>query len=614
MTTAPSTNTEPLVNWDAVIQHLDHLHLGSTEQPIVFCAWAKAQGGRKGWGRHFTKNGRAISTEVERVLSDAPDASFGFIPNPGGTKAGQIQEAVALFTEDDSGRPISLQMKSWEFALLPQPSFSVFIGGKSIHHWWTLQQRITPERFSQLQCRIAQLMAAANPEGDYDTSLSDPCQVMRIAGGIHPGTGQRAEILEATGEQHDIDELEAAIAAAEDEFSLDPFAATSRRKASNNVVPINCEGTHYKDRTAAQKHALVVDALRHCPERGEPGSNTYPVAQRILAALVHEFGVEVTLDLARRADWSQNDHWDIEATAELLAAAPPAAGKRSRIWAVFTIAAEEPRDPHDPWVCPWQELLPTSTTTPAAQEEERSPEGAADDDADEFISAGEQLDLSERLAQGRNVFSINALLPFELADAVHVLHQTLPTDDLSAVIALLTGYSGLLKLGTRVASSINYSVPANLFAAMVMHSGGAKTAVKRVLVDDPAKDIRREAARAHRRSMKEWQAQDKKDRSPTAPRPVCPHLSDYTPAALSIQLQQNETLGLGQLIIRDEMSGLLQAISNDAQQGSGTGEAQLLEAFDGDGYSSIRVESAPRSYDACHVSIFGNIQPICFEN
>ena len=37
--------------------------------------------------------------------------------------------------------------------------------------------------------------------------------------------------------------------------------------------------------------------------------------------------------------------------------------------------------------------------------------------------------------------SINALLPFELADAVHVLHQTLPTDDLSAVIALLTGYS-----------------------------------------------------------------------------------------------------------------------------------------------------------------------------
>ena len=86
-------------------------------------------------------------------------------------------------------------------------------------------------------------------------------------------------------------------------------------------------------------------------------------------------------------------------------------------------------------------------------------------------------------------------------------------------------------------------------------------------------------------------------------------MSDYTPAALSIQLQQNETLGLGQLIIRDEMSELLQAISNDAQQGSGTGEAQLLEAFDGDGYSSIRVESAPRSYDACHVSIFGNIQP-----
>ena len=228
---------------------------------------------------------------------------------------------------------------------------------------------------------------------------------------------------------------------------------------------------------------------------------------------------------------------------------------------------------------------------------------------DEIASAGELLDISERLADGRKLFSIHGLLPAELADAVELLQRPLPTDDLSAVIALLTGYSGLLKLGTRVASSINYSVPANLFAAMVMHSGGAKTAVKRALVDDPAHDIRRDAAREHRRAVEAWQAEDRKERSPKQPPAVFPHLSDYTPAALSMQLQHNETLGLGQLIIRDEMSGLLQAITNDAQQGSGTAEAQLLETFDGDGYSSIRVESAPRCYDACHVSIFGNIQP-----
>ena len=236
------------------------------------------------------------------------------------------------------------------------------------------------------------------------------------------------------------------------------------------------------------------------------------------------------------------------------------------------------------------------------------PQGGVEGD-DDIASAGELLDISERLAEGRKLFSIHGLLPHDLADAVESLQRPLPTDDLSAVMAVITGYSGLMKLGTRVASSMSFSVPANLFAAMVMHSGGAKTAVKKTLVDAPAHDIRRDAARAHRQSMEQWQAQDKKDRAPIAPRPVFPHLSDYTPAALSQQLQHNESLGFGQLIIRDEMAGLLQAISNDAQQGSGTAEAQLLETFDGDGYSSIRVGDTPRSYENCHVSIFGNIQP-----
>ncbi len=93
------------------------------------------------------------------------------------------------------------------------------------------------------------------------------------------------------------------------------------------------------------------------------------------------------------------------------------------------------------------------------------PQGGAEGD-EEITSAGEFLDISERLAEGRKLFSIHGLLPQDLADAVELLQRPLPTDDLSAVMAVITGYSGLMKLGTRVASSINFSVPANLFAAM----------------------------------------------------------------------------------------------------------------------------------------------------
>ena len=220
----------------------------------------------------------------------------------------------------------------------------------------------------------------------------------------------------------------------------------------------------------------------------------------------------------------------------------------------------------------------------------------------------EQLELTEQLAKGRTLFTLESLLPADLANALAVLNKSLPTDPLGAVMLLLGGYSGLLKLGTRVSSSTGFSKPINAYVAGVMRSGGSKTQAKNRLIDAPAKDIRKEMAKEHRRQMQEWEQLDKKDR-PAAPTPTFVHLSDYTPAALSKQLQLNEERGLGQLIIRDELSGLFGALTSDTRSGTGTADAQILEAFDGDGYSAIRIGEAPRHYEACHVSVFGNIQP-----
>ncbi len=112
--------------------------------------------------------------------------------------------------------------------------------------------------------------------------------------------------------------------------------------------------------------------------------------------------------------------------------------------------------------------------------------------------------------------------------------------------------------------------------------------------------------------MREWQEScsgiQRGDRPP-ALKPLFPHLSNYTPEALDIQLELHESKGLGLLIIRDELSGLLTAVSNEVKTGRGTAEAQLLETFDGDGSTSIRVEAGARSYERCHVSLYGNIQP-----
>ena len=366
------------IDWSAVQEHLDHLGLDPEEAPIYFTAW------EKGWGTHFKKNGSPIAGDVEALFKQRPNLSLGIIVNPGGTKKADITQAVALFTEDDSGASIEEQMVSWQPAGLPEPGLSVFTGNKSVHHYWPLQESITPDEFTVLQRRLQAVMQAANPGGDADASLEDSCQVMRVAGASHPKTGKQAEITRATGERFSVQELTEAFSAAEAHFNITPSTTSAPDRRNKLATAPAGNGTHYKDLTAAQRHGVVIDALKHCPDRGLEGGGGYPKAQRILAALVHEFGSEVACDLAAQADWSQDSDWDIAKVAASLEADPPEAGKRSKIWTVFTIAAEEPANPDDPWLCPWKEA-------PAQPQPALTPTTICTLDADDLVPADQSL-------------------------------------------------------------------------------------------------------------------------------------------------------------------------------------------------------------------------------
>lgn len=202
-------------NWLAVQEHLDHLLLDTDQQPVNFLVWTP-----NGFGQHFTKNGKSISRGVDQVLRQHRDAALGFVVNPGGTQAADITECVALFVEDDSGAAIADQLIAWRAAGLPEPSLSVFTGAKSVHHYWTLAERIAPAVFTTMQRRLIAVMGAAHPGSEFDRSLAKANQVMRVAGSIHPKTGRPAEIKRATGERHLLAELEAALTAAEERFGL----------------------------------------------------------------------------------------------------------------------------------------------------------------------------------------------------------------------------------------------------------------------------------------------------------------------------------------------------------------------------------------------------------
>ena len=226
-------------------------------------------------------------------------------------------------------------------------------------------------------------------------------------------------------------------------------------------------------------------------------------------------------------------------------------------------------------------------------------------------------DLSDAAAglkpkSGRGTFSLHQLLPPELADAAAEVTKELPSDPLTTSLMLLCGYSGLLKIGTRIQSNHRYSVPCNLFVALVGKSGQQKTPLLRALITDPATEIRRDAREGFLREKENWkqswQGLPKSER-PDPPKPLFPHLQDYTPESLAIQLELHDARGLGLLLMRDEIAGLLQSLEADSKRGRGTGEAQLLELFDGTGSSSIRVGAEARQFERCHVSVAGNIQP-----
>ena len=204
------------------------------------------------------------------------------------------------------------------------------------------------------------------------------------------------------------------------------------------------------------------------------------------------------------------------------------------------------------------------------------------------------------------------LLPPSLAQAIEVRTNYLPVDGPSAVLPFLAAVAGLVKLGTEVEAiaAADYRVPINLFACLVGRSGAKKTPVLKLLVEAPTQRLQADLVIANQQAHSDWEETCrgiKKAEAPPAPQSKRLRCSDFTGEALTQQLQTQEAHGLGLLIYRDELSGLFGSI-DQYRGGKGSDEQQLLELFDGGGFSSLRI-NGDRHYSRSQVSIFGGTQP-----
>ena len=106
--------------------------------------------------------------------------------NRGGNKDAEINECVDLFAEYDD-RPLEQQVEIWKGLGLPQPTFQVATGGKSIHHHWVFDQSIKREKWTSLEKRLLQHAS------ESDQSIGNPSRVMALAGQIKWPTKKHLE-------------------------------------------------------------------------------------------------------------------------------------------------------------------------------------------------------------------------------------------------------------------------------------------------------------------------------------------------------------------------------------------------------------------------------------
>ena len=123
--------------------------------------------------------------------------------NPGGHCDAEITQGIAIFYEHDHlGQDVSREL--WQKLNLPEPTFQVDTGNKSVHSHWVFEEPISIELWKSLQTDLLEF-------ADGNRSIKNPSRVMRLAGFKHGETGKVGTIISQSGHRYDYETLRAAI-------------------------------------------------------------------------------------------------------------------------------------------------------------------------------------------------------------------------------------------------------------------------------------------------------------------------------------------------------------------------------------------------------------------
>ena len=573
------------------------------------------------------------------------------VTGDGGDDDDSITACRAFFLEWDD-RPVSWQLTAWQEFGFGEPTFIVTTGGKSAHCYWVLDQPLSPAEWKPVQTALINLTKA-------DKTNKNPSRVMRLPGAHYIGAdGQpvaMSRIVSESGKTYSLaDVLEwlepdefapdvpqqthaprqrIDISGDQTSGDLPPRPPETLREALLQIPPFRHGAKQwellmkltrrlYVDLGAADAQALLAETccseIRDLPSYFETPPNGSIKPGSTWPFLRDEFGIDISRHDLKGKRPQPPPHRLPEADDDTPTPEAPAPltldDVRERLQQAVAVGASRLE-----LEALRLDLATAADINPAAlrdllrsiQQEHDAAQAIAAEVAT-IKAAADRRDLAQAL-------SLDWIVPPSLAQALRIRCRSLPADDVTALMTYLLGVSGCVKLGTRIVASeaANYHVPCNLYGALVARSGAKKTPVSRLLLLDPIQDLRLELARQNSRAFKAWEEENRGVKtSERTPEPKAAHLliSDFTAEALAEQLQTQEERGLGLLIHRDELAGMFGNL-NAYRSGKGSDEEQLLEAYDGSGFSSLRVAKAGggRFYDRCHLSICGTIQPAILE-
>jgi hypothetical protein len=170
------------------------------------------------------------------------------VVNAGGDKDREITQGLAIFAEWDD-RSEEWQRTAWQELGLPEPTYQMATGGKSIHSYWVLSEPcIDVAKWRQLQ-------ADQLDHTDADRSIKNPARVMRLAGFPHQATGQLAKLEGVTEARYSFDELRALIP---QKASIEPITERVARPIPTNIRIDAATGVDPK-RFLSREHKDLVD-------------------------------------------------------------------------------------------------------------------------------------------------------------------------------------------------------------------------------------------------------------------------------------------------------------------------------------------------------------------